>query len=146
MRVQDERAIRELRKPRVVKPSLARAGVDPLGVELGIYGIGSHLTGMQIGPDTGQTLVVRAPALRAGAMPGRERGRLVEEEQLGVAAGGHERRAPPAPELELARDPAFDAIRAADLTPLVMQAAAVAKDQPSLGSGNQLTDRGNSIL
>ena len=144
--MEDERTVGELLESRSVKPSLARSSVDPLRVELSVDGLGSGLAWMQIGPETGQFGVVGAPALRAGPVPSREGGRIVKEEQLGVAAGGHKRRASPAPELELASDPPLDAIRPADPALLVMQAAAVAVDEPSGGSGNELTEWRNSVL
>ena len=50
--------------------------------------------------------VVLAPALRARPVAGGERGRLVEEEQLGELPRLHQRRAVPAAELEPAGDPA----------------------------------------
>ena len=79
-------------------------------------------------------------------MPSREGGGLVKEEQLGVAPGRHERAASPAPELELASDPPLDGVPPADSALLVMQAAPVAVDEPSGGTGNELTEWGDPVL
>ena len=61
-------------------------GIDALRVQLRVDGVGAGLGWVELAPDRAQALVVRAPALGAWAMAGREGGRLVEEEQLRVAA------------------------------------------------------------
>ena len=83
-----------------------------------------------------------AAALEAGAMPGGQRGRLVEEEQLGVAVGLHQLPAP-ALELEQAGDP-LPGRPAARLERLVGQmeaAAAVAHHQAAVRRGDDLACR-----
>ena len=57
--------------------------------------VGADLAGMELPPEREQPEVVVAPAVRAGAMPGGEGGRLVEEEQLRETAGLQQR--PPKP-------------------------------------------------
>lgn len=79
-------------------------------------------------------------------MPGGERGRLVEEEQLGEAAGLEERASLPAAELEPARDPALAVVAPADATGRVVEAAPVAVDQVTVGDRNQLAERGDPVL
>jgi hypothetical protein len=60
---------------------------EPFQVKLMVDRIGSALVWVKLRPDLGQPVVVGSPALRAGSMAGRERGGVIEEEQLGVAAG-----------------------------------------------------------
>ena len=79
-------------------------------------------------------------------MPGGERGRLVEEEELREAAGLHQRRAVPAAEAQPAGDPAPAGMVAADAAVRVVQAAAVAVDEPARRRGDQLPQRGDAIL
>src|SRR4051812_22601193 len=63
------------------------------------------LTAVRHRPGRGEAREVVAPALGAGAVAGGERGRLVEEEQLGVAAWGQDRVTAPAMELQPAGHP-----------------------------------------
>jgi hypothetical protein len=49
-------------------------------VELFVDCFRSDLLGMELAPELTEARVVLAPAERAGAVPRRERGRLVEEE------------------------------------------------------------------
>ena len=69
---QDERAVRELVERRLVVALPSRAGVDALGVELRVDRVGSDLAGMQLAPDRGEAVVVRAAAERARAVAGGE--------------------------------------------------------------------------
>jgi hypothetical protein len=52
----------------------------------------------------------------------------------------------PAAKLEPAGDPAADGVAAADVAFLVMQAAAVAVDEPALGRGDQLAEWRHPVL
>ena len=66
--------------------------VDALGVQLRVDRVRSDLAGWTCARSA-EAVVVLAPAERARAMTGGERGRLVEEEELGEAAGLEQRRA-----------------------------------------------------
>ena len=91
--------------------------------------------------------VVLAPALGARPVPGRERGRLVEEEQAGVAVRRHRPAdAVAAAELEAARDPALHLPVAPDPAIRVVQTPAVAVDEPTLGRRDQLPERRDAVL
>jgi hypothetical protein len=80
---------------------------------------------MEVAPDCGEADVVLAAAESTGPVPGGERCRLVEEEELGEAAGLQQSRALPAAKLEPARDPALSVVAAPDAAGLVVKAAAV---------------------
>jgi hypothetical protein len=69
-------------------------------------------------------------------MARRERGRLVQEEQLGEPAGLQEWLAVPAAEPEPARDPSPACIRSADPASVVVQASTVPVDEPPAGFGD----------
>ena len=87
---------------------------DTLGVELRVDRVGSDLARVELAPESAEAVVVLAAAKSAGAVAGREGGRLVEEEELREAAGLQERLAMPALELEAAGDPALAGVAAAD--------------------------------
>ena len=57
--------------------------IEPLGVEYAIDFV--RASEMLTGECRRESLRIRPPALEAGAMTGRQRGRLVEEKQLGIA-------------------------------------------------------------
>src|SRR5207248_796878 len=86
-----------------------------------------------------------APSARI-PVPGGKRRRLVEEEELGVAARLQERAAPPAAELEPARDPAPAVVAPANRAPLVVQTAAVAVDETPPGRRHELAERRHPVL
>ena len=67
-------------------------------------------------------------------MAGGEGGRLVEEEELRELARLHQRPPMPAAELEPAGDPALRRPAAPDPTFVVVEAAAVAVDEPASGT------------
>ena len=96
--------------------------------------------------DLHEAVVVLAAALRARAVPGGERGRLVEEEEPRVAARRHRIGAVAAAELEPARDPALHLERPADAALRVVQAAAVAVHEPALRRGDELAERRHPVL
>src|SRR5262245_60988516 len=79
-------------------------------------------------------------------MPGRERRRLVEEEQLGELAGLQERRAVPVLVDEAARDPALDLVAAADPPLRVVEAAAVPVDEPTRLRRDEVAERRDTVL
>ena len=101
---------------------------------------------MELSPDLGESVVVGMAAERAGAVTGRERRRLVEEEELGELAGLQERRAVPAAELELARDPALAVEAPPDVPGVVVEAAAVAVDEPASLDCNELAEWRDAVL
>jgi hypothetical protein len=77
---------------------------------------------------------------------GRERGRLVEEEELGEASRLQQRVPAPAAELEPAGDPALRRPAPADPPGGVVQAAAVAVDEAARRIGDQLAERRDPVL
>ena len=79
-------------------------------------------------------------------MPGGERGRFVEEEQLREAPGPQQRAAPPVAELEPARDPAAAVVAAADAPFVVVEAATVPVHQAARGVGDELAERRDPVL
>ena len=115
-------------------------------MELDVDRVGSDLAWMQVAPDRDETVVVLAPALRAGAVAGRERGHLVEEEELRVAAGLQQRASPPAAELEPARDPALHRVAAANAALRVVETAAIAVDESAGGICDQIAERRDPVL
>src|SRR5207248_11259176 len=104
--------------------------------------VGAGLAAVQAGPDRAEAVVVLAPAERARAVAGGERGGLVDEEELGELAWLHHRAALPALELEPAGDPAAHRPAAADAPRVVVQAAAGAVDEPGGGRRDQVGERG----
>jgi hypothetical protein len=66
-------------------PPLLLPGSDALTMELHVHPVRSDLTRMETRPELGEVDVVLPPAERAGAMPGGERRRLVDEEELSEA-------------------------------------------------------------
>ena len=97
-------------------------------------------------PALEEARVVVAAALGAGTMPGRERGRLVEEEELRVPARLHQRRAPAVPEPEPACDPPLHLIAADDAAGVVVEAAAVSVDEAARRIGDELSERCHAVL
>jgi hypothetical protein len=78
-------------------------------------------------------------------VPGRERGRLVEEEEGGVAAPRRNGCAVPAAELQPARDPAAAGVVADDAPACVVQAATVSVDEPTLGRGDDFAQGSHTV-
>ncbi len=87
---EDEGAVGELVEQCVVETAPARRRVDPLTVKLRVDRVRSDLAGVESEPDLAEAVVVFAPAEGTRAMAGGQCRRLVEEEQLGVAARLHE--------------------------------------------------------
>jgi hypothetical protein len=75
-----------------------------------------------------------------------ERGRLVEEEQLGEAARLKQWRAVPSAEPEPTRDPSRDRVPAADPAFVVVETAAVPVDEAAGWSRDQIAERRDPIL
>ena len=109
--VQDKGTVRQRREVGLVEPLTPRLGVDPLAVQPLVDRVRpGAVAGMKIVPKCHKVAVVLATAKCAGAMAGRESGRLVEEEQLGEPARLQQPLPAPAAELEPAGDPAPGAV------------------------------------
>src|SRR5262249_50000703 len=130
----------------VVQATVPRPAVQPFGVQEAVDCVGVRSTGMQDLPQGAEPDVVPAPAERARAVAGGKRGRVVEEGELGEAARLQEGRAPPTAELEAARDPASAGVAPADTAFAVVQAAAIAVDEPAAGRGDELAERRDPVL
>jgi len=129
---QDERAVRQVARLVVAAALVMQPEVDLVGAA---------------GADQRQEAVVVLPAAqRARPVPGRERRRLVEEEQLGEAARLQQRRPLPVLEPQPAGDPAAPVVMPADAAVVVVQAAAVAVHEPAGGVRDQLAQRGDAVL
>jgi len=143
--VEDERTVRQLGEWLLVQPTLARPRDEPLVVQPQVDRVRARVARVQFAPHGDEAVVVGPPALRARPVAGGERGRLVEEEERRVAPGLDDRVAAPAAELEPARDPAPPHERPAHLSPRVVQAAAVAVDEPARGRRDDLTERRDAV-
>src|SRR5262249_28294340 len=96
-------------------------------------------------PGVAEGTVAVTATLPAGPVAGRQPGRLVQEEQLGVVAGRHD---PPPPVLELqeADEPPLHLPGADDLAPVVVKEPPVAHEGAWLGGGDDLAERRDAIL
>ena len=143
---EDEGSVGQLVELRLGVPLRPRRRHEALAVELGVDRVGANLLRVEPLPDRKQAHVVVTAAFGAWAMTGRERRHLVEEEELGVAARLQKRVASPPAELEPAGDPPLAAVAPAKHSLLVVQAAAIAVDEPATGRGDELAERGGAIL
>jgi len=96
-------------------------------------------------PESDEAPVVFTSAESTRPVTRRERGRLVEEEQLREPSRLQERRSAPAAELEPARDPAPPGVPPADSPLRIMEAAAIAVDEPARRVGDQVAERRHTI-
>jgi hypothetical protein len=142
---EDEGPVRQLAERGLAAELAARRRVDALGVQARVDRIGAGLAGMKLPPELGEADVVLAPAESARAVPGGERRRLVEEEELREAARLQERTAPPAAEAEAARDPPLARVAPADPPGLVVETAAVAVDEAARRVGDELSERRRAV-
>ena len=120
--------------------------VDPLGMELLVHRVGAALSWVHRPPDLHEAVVVGSTTQRAGSVAGGECRRLVEEEELGEAAGLHQRRAVPSAVLELTGDPALHAEAPTNAPVLVVQAAAVPVDEAASRIRDEVAERGDAVL
>ena len=100
-----------------------------------------------IAPGRAEGEIVRPPAFETGPVPGRQRRRLIEEEELSVGIGSHQS-PPPAAELAKAGEPGPGrpaTPRQRSRRP-VMQAAAVAHECPALWVGDDLAEGRHTVL
>jgi hypothetical protein len=118
---------------------------EAFAVQAQIDGVGAALAGVELRPQGAEPVVVGAAAQRARPVAGGEGGRLVEEEQLGEAPRLEQRRAAPVLEAQPARDPAPPGVAAPDAAIGVVQAAAVAVDQPASRVGDELGERSDAV-
>src|SRR4051812_23405625 len=93
-----------------------RARLDALEVELRVDPVGSDLARVELTPPRDERLVVRSPAESARPVAGRERGHLIEEEQLREPAGLQQPLAMPASKPEATCDPAPAVVPPADVS------------------------------
>jgi len=84
-------------------------------------------------------------AFEAGPVAGGQGSRLIEEEEFGVFAGGHQL---PLPSIELGQavDPALADVMSNDLLVIVMEAAAIAHELPARAVGNQFPEGVDPVL
>ena len=141
----DECAVWKPAEGRVVVALHAPVRVEPLLVQLQVDGVGSGLPRMPAPPELAEADVVLPAAQRTRPVPGREGRRLVEEEELGEPARLQERRTPPTPELQPAGDPAAHGEAASDPALVVVEAAAVPVDEATLGNGDEVAERGDTV-
>src|SRR5829696_5731206 len=100
---------------------------------------------MELAPELPEPDVVLTATQCARPVPGRERRRLVQEEQLGELPRLHQRLPVPAAELEPARDPASSSPAPPDPSLLVVQAATISVDLAARGISNQLAARSDAV-
>jgi hypothetical protein len=144
--VKDEGAVRKLVERCLVAALRSCAGLDALGVQPRVDSVGAALAVVQLLPDGEEAVVVLAPAQRARPVTCREGGRLVEEEELGEAAGLQQCPALPAAKLEPARDPAPAVETPADPAGVVVEAAAVPLDEAACGHRDELAEGSDAVL
>ncbi len=122
-------------------------GIDPLTVQPRVDRVDpGPLRRVQLVPKCHKGAVVLTAAEGAGAMAGRERRSLVQEEQLREPPRLQEALPSPAAKLEPARDPALRCEATNDRPVHVVQAAAVPVDEPSSRVGDELAERRHSVL
>jgi hypothetical protein len=143
--MEHERPVREAVERGVVMALRSGSADETLRVELRIDRIGTgEKAGVQVPPEI-RSSVVGSSAERARAVPGGERGRLVEEEQLREPAGLHQRLAVPATELEATPDQATRRVVSPDPAVRVVEAASIAVHESPRGIGDQLAGRRDLI-
>ena len=144
--VDDEGSVREPSDRRRVTSLPACRGVNTLGVKLSVHRIGTDLRGVHRAPDRREADVVLAPAQGARAVARGERGRLVQEEQLGEAAGLQQGRPMPVAEAKPARDPPRAGGATTDAAVVVVEAPTVPVHEPARWIGDELTEGGDAVL
>src|SRR5712692_6215486 len=124
------------------------AAIEPLGVKNAVH-LGrarGHRCVPRGGPACRKGDGVAAAAFEAGPVPGRERGRLVQKEQLGIAVAPDRAMAPL--ESRHATDPlAGNPAPRAERAIVAMQpAAAIAHELAAGGNGDELAERSDAVL
>jgi len=146
IRLDDEGPVGEVVEPGSMEASIPRPGVDPLEVELHIDRVRTDRVTVAISPDVREPDVVLASAERTWAVTRRERGSLVQEEQLRELARLQQRAPVPAPELQPAGDPPAYRPRSSNAPEIVVQAATVAVHEPSCGVRDELAEGRHAVL
>src|ERR1700731_1183821 len=128
-----------------MKPLLAM--IQPLAMQHDVNVISANIRNtIALFPCRAKPVGVLAAAEEARAMPRRQCGRLVEEEQLGPAAPAHHR-APPAAEFADASEP-----RPARPAPRqrfgggIVNDAAIAGEHPAMRRGDDVAGRRDAVL
>jgi len=143
--VESERAVGQVLETRGMVAPASRS-VEALVVQPGVDRIRAALARVDRLPKLSEAVVVGPPAERARAMSGGKGGGLVEEEELREPAGLEQGTTLPAAEPELARDPPAAGVAAPDRSVLVVEAAAVAVDEPARGVGDELAEGSDAVL
>jgi hypothetical protein len=140
----DEHAVRELVEDTLVM-ALGSGVVEPLCVQPRVDGSGGWTVRPASRPQPDEAAVVLATALGTWPMPGGQRRRIVQEEQLRVPPRLHQR-APAVLEVKSARDPRRARMGAANPAFGVVQASPVAKHQPARRISDDPDERRDAIL
>jgi hypothetical protein len=144
--MQNECAVRKFLVGRFVKAALSGPRDEAFQMKLIINCIGTVLAEVNLRPDLGQAVVVGSPALSARPMASRERGSVVEEEQLRITARRHERRPTSAAKPQTTGNPSPCSVKPANRSTVVVKTPAVAVDEPSLSGGDQISQRRDTVL
>jgi hypothetical protein len=117
--------------------------VEPLGVQHAIHLVRTR--SVPTGERRRKSLCIRPPALEAGAVTGRKRSRLVEEEQLGITRPPNV--SVPSVEIEAATNPsARNPASSAKGTLVAMEAsAAIAEQQAARRIGKETAERIDAV-
>src|SRR5207244_11138879 len=107
---------------KLVERELPASRVEPLSVQPGVDRVRSDLAGVELPPERDQPVVVLSSAERAGTVPGRERGRVIEEEELGESSRLEQRLSAPAAEFAPTGDLALGGVAAPEPSDLVLDA------------------------
>jgi hypothetical protein len=119
-------------------PLALRSEVDPLIVQPGVDVVCADGTGVTAAPERDEPPVIVMPTQGTRPVPGCDRRRLVQEEQLGETTRLQHRPALPPTELKPTRDPPAHRVSATDRAVGVVQAPAISVHQPSGGVGDQI--------
>lgn len=117
--------------------------IEPLGVEYAIDLV--RAPEMLTAEGRRESLRIRPPALEAGAMTGRQRGRLVEEEQLGIA--GAPDVSMPSLEVEATTNPSArnPASRTEGAVVAMEPSAAIAEQKAARSIGKKIAERIDAV-
>src|SRR5581483_8436309 len=150
-RVLDAHAVRKIADVAAIR-ARAAVGAQSIAMELEVDARdggrrSEAMLGVARSPRLFEALEVGAATFSARPVPGRQRRRLIQKEQLRVAAGPHHRPAS-ALEVEHARHPRAVASDHAphEATPLVVQAPAVAHQRSAGGGGDDVSSRRDAVL
>jgi glutathione synthase/RimK-type ligase-like ATP-grasp enzyme len=140
----DEGSVRKFGEIRAID-ALDAGRCEPIAVKPLVDEISAHRPAVACRPKRTETLVVRIPAFGARPMTGRERRRLVEEEELSPPARRHDDAANPF-ELQPARDPPLHLRVSDDAAQVVVQDAAISHHVTTPGKGDDFAERRDAVL